>query len=140
MGEAIGVILVVLLLLAVLLAFFSGIFFVFFNMVESVYLVAFDRPIYVHFYPVRKELPLDEASFLEKEFSFYRNLSERQKKYFRHRVHRFIKRYKFIGRQGVEVSPPMKLKIAATWVMLTFGMRSYLPDIFDAILIYPDIF
>jgi len=140
MGEAIGVITVVLVLLAVLLLFFSGMFYMVFSIIESVYLVAFNKPIYVHFYPVRKELRHDETYILEKEFSFYRKLSEKQKRYFRHRVHSFVNQYKFVGRQGLEPTPAIRLKIAATWVMLTFGMRSYLPSIFEGIIIYPDVF
>jgi Mlc titration factor MtfA (ptsG expression regulator) len=135
-GDLIGI----LFLLAVLLLFISGGIFILFNIIESVVLVVFDRPIYVHFYPMRKELTTGEADFLEKEFAFYRTLTKSRKKYFRHRVQRFIKRYRFIGRQGLEVTPDMQLKIAGTWVMLTFGMRSYLPDIFDNIVIFPEIF
>jgi len=140
MGETVAIIFTALIVLASVLLLVTGTFYVIFNLIESVYLLAFNKPIYVHFYPVRKELRPDESHMLEKEFSFYKKLSERQKQYFRHRVHRFILQYKFIGRQGLEPTPDIALKIAATWVMLTFGMRSYLPKIFEAIIIYPDIF
>lgn len=38
------------------------------------------------------------------------------------------------------VTDEMKIKIAATSVMLTFGMRKYLYNVFDTILLYPEVY
>lgn len=107
---------------------------------ETLWVRVFGRPVYVHFYLVKKGLPADLEQMLQEEFSFYRNLPEKQKGYFRHRVHGFMNKYGFHGRDGVVVTPDMKAKVAATWVMLTFGMRYYLPNIFQHIIIFPDVY
>ncbi|MFD2601932.1 zinc-dependent peptidase [Flavobacterium suzhouense] len=125
-----------------LLAFIISVllYFIFGRIVEPTYIFLFNKPVYVHFYPFPKELSFSEKAVLEKNFRFYRNLSEQRKKYFRHRIHAFIDNYKFVGRGGLEVTEEMKVKIAATAIMLTFGMREYLPDLFEVIIVYPDVF
>ena len=125
------------LLLFIVSAFIS---FVFGSIVEPAYILAYNKPMYVHFYMFPKDVNDQGKTVLEKQFRFYRNLSEIRKKYFRHRVRAFIENYQFVGREGLEVTEEMKIKIAATDVMLTFGMRNYLPDLFEVIIIYPDIF
>jgi len=115
-------------------------YFIFGRIVEPTYIFLFNKPLYVHFYPFKKELPFNEKQVLKKHFGFYRNLSDDRKKFFRHRISTFIERYRFIGRGELEVTEEMKVKVAATAIMLTFGMREYLTDIFEVIIIYPDIF
>ena len=115
-------------------------YFIFGRIIEPTYILLFNKPVYVHFYPFRKEISFSEREVLEKHFQFYRKLSEQRKKYFRHRIHAFIENYRFVGREGLDVTEEMKVKIAATAVMLTFGMREYLPDLFEVIIIYPDVF
>lgn len=102
--------------------------------------MVYNRPIYVHLYLFPRQLETPYQALLHKEFRFYRNLPMHKKKYFEHRVYSFIENYNFIGREGLEVTIDMKLRIASTLVMLTFGMRKYLPDVFTTILIYPDAF
>lgn len=133
------IVLVLVLLIFVALIVYAVVF-ISGNVIESAWIIVFNRPLYVHFYPFPKELGMYEDELLRREFSFYRNLSEKHKKYFRHRVHRFIKRYKVFGRNELPVTPDMRIMLAATWVTLTFGMRRYLPTIFKAIIIYPDVF
>ncbi|AWH85023.1 hypothetical protein HYN59_07740 [Flavobacterium album] len=124
-----------------IICLFAGcIYFIFTYIIESAWMIVFNRPLYVHFYVFPKELSADSRKILEDNFSFYRNLSKKRKRFFRHRVNRFIKRYRFLGREGLQVTDEMQLKIAATWVMLTFGMRKYLTRVFRAIVVYPDIF
>ncbi|MHA3787721.1 zinc-dependent peptidase [Flavobacterium hauense] len=127
-------------LLFVILIALAFVYFIFRRIIEPTYILLFNKPVYVHFYPFPKELSLGEKAVLDKQFSFYRNLSERRKKYFRHRIRIFIDNYQFIGRHDIEVTEEMKVKIAATSVMLTFGMRDYLPSLFNVIIIYPDVF
>ena len=130
----------VIALLLVALLFLAFLFFILASAIESGYMIVFNRPIYVHLYLFPKELPVESHLLLEDSFRFYSNLSERRKKFFRHRVYRFMARYRFVGMDGLEVTDGMRLKIAATWVMLTFGMRKYLTSVFKTILIFPDIF
>lgn len=112
---------------------------IFKRIIEPAYMLIFNKPLYVHFYLFPKKLDESQKAILRRDFKFYRNLSLVRKGYFEHRVHQFINNYTFLGR-GLEVTEEMKIKIAATGVMLTFGMRSYLPSVFKGIIIYPDIF
>jgi len=68
---------------------------------------------------------------------FYDRLSSANKKYFEHRIVRFIEKHSFIGREGVEITEEMKLLISATAIKLTFGYRKYLFSMVDRIIIYP---
>jgi len=115
-------------------------YFIFGRIIEPAYILIFNKPIYVHFYLFPKDLAFEEKAVLEKQFRFYRNLSEKKKRFFRHRVHAFINNYQFAGRHGLEVTQEMKVKIASTAVMLTFGMREYIFDLFEVIVVYPDAF
>jgi Mlc titration factor MtfA (ptsG expression regulator) len=115
-------------------------YFIFGRIIEPVYILTFNKPLYVHFYLFPKELPFNEKDVLEKHFKFYSDLSERRKKFFRHRIKTFIETYQFVGREGLEVTEEMKVKIASTAIMLTFGIREYLSDLFKVIVIYPDVF
>lgn len=107
---------------------------------EPAYMLIFNKPVYVHFYPFPKKMDESGKAVLRAEFSFYRNLSPVRKAYFEHRVLSFIENYKFVGRNDLEVTRDMKLKVAATAIMLTFGMRRYLLTVFEGIIIYPDAF
>lgn len=114
--------------------------FVFNKIIEPAYILIFHKPMFVHFYLFPQKLSKTAQDVLQREFSFYKMLSASGKVYFQHRVSRFIKTYKFVGRDGLVVTDEMKVKIAATSVMLTFGMRKYLYDVFDTILIYPQVY
>lgn len=116
------------------------VFLMFLKFLESAYMLAYKKPPFVHFYPILKKMAPYGQFVLENEFRFYRELSVRHRSYFVHRVQNFIKHYKFIGREGLEVTDEMKIKVAATWVMLTFGLRKYKTEMFNVILLYPDIY
>ena len=83
------------------------------------------------------EMYAGKRAIISKNISFYNNLSPANKRYFEHRTLKFIDNYNFIGREGVVVNQKMKLLIASTAVMLTFGMRRYLFTPFANIIIYP---
>lgn len=104
---------------------------------EELYMRAFNKPIYVHFYPKKKELAPSQQQQLRDMLPFYNRLSERHKAYFRHRVARFIENHEFIGKEGFTITNEVRTKIAATAVMLTFGMRKYLFKAMDKIIVYP---
>ncbi|NDI97728.1 zinc-dependent peptidase [Flavobacterium sp. LaA7.5] len=127
----------IIFILILLVAFAAFIFGV---IIEPAYILLFNRPVYVHFYPVKKTITARDEFVLRQHFVFYQKLSPKRKSYFRHRVAAFINNYTFAGRDELEVTREMKLKIAATAVMLTFGMRKYLPNMFSVIVLYPDIF
>ncbi|RZJ63789.1 MAG: hypothetical protein EOO45_20175 [Flavobacterium sp.] len=114
--------------------------FLFRNLLEPFYILVFNRPIFVHFYPFPKHPDPAHVALLNNEFNFYRNLTPRRKGYFRHRVATFMVHYRFVGAGGLTVTDEMKVRIAAVSVMLTFGMRRYLYRVFSRIIIYPDVF
>jgi Mlc titration factor MtfA (ptsG expression regulator) len=49
----------------------------------------------------------------------------------------FINRYEFIGREDFLITDEVKVLISATSIMLTFGMRKYLFNVIDTIVVYP---
>ena len=51
-----------------------------------------------------------------------------------------LAKFNFIGRQGFNVTEEVKIRIAATYIMMTFGIRRYLVEVIDKIIIYPDIY
>lgn len=118
---------------------FAGLFL--YNVVvEPIYAFVFRKPVYVHFYVSPKKLPLSQLSILHSQFDFYKKLSRREKQYFEHRVAVFLKKYPFHGREGLVITSEMKVLIAATAIMLTFGLRSYLFDVIDKIIVFPDAY
>lgn len=107
-----------------------------FRVLEPVYLLLFNKPLYIHWYPFLKKLKSNQRQVLVNEFPFYNRLSTKRKIYFEHRVNEFIGNYRFIGKE-IAITEQMQMLIAGTYVMLTFGMRNYLVSLFDKIIIYP---
>jgi Mlc titration factor MtfA (ptsG expression regulator) len=107
-----------------------------FRVLEPAYVFLFNKPLYIHWYPFSKKLKLIQRQILVNDFPFYNRLSANSKIYFEHRVNAFMAKYEFVGKDIV-ISEQMKLLVAATYVMLTFGMRNYLVNLFDIIIIYP---
>ncbi|MFY7731331.1 MAG: zinc-dependent peptidase, partial [Flavobacterium sp.] len=140
MENSVGLIFLVVVTLSVvaLTVFLFG--YLFLDSLEYFWVRRFGRPPFVHFYLLKKDIPAPLKQVLHNDFSFYRNLSKKHKSYFRHRVNGFIKTYEFHSREGITITPEMKTKVAASWVMLTFGMRYYLPSIFEHIILYPDVY
>ncbi|MFE3870068.1 zinc-dependent peptidase [Flavobacterium sp. ZS1P70] len=110
-----------------------------FKVIEPAYLLLFNKPIYIHWYPFAKKLKLSQRQILVNDFPFYNRLSHERKAYFEHRVKEFIGNYSFIGKEIV-ITDQMQMLIAGTYVMLTFGMRNYLIRLFDKIIIYPSCY
>jgi Mlc titration factor MtfA (ptsG expression regulator) len=125
------------------LIFAIGIFlllsFCFTILIEPLYVLVFKKPIFIHWYPVKKKLNHTQREIVEREFSFYRKLSSKKKIYFEHRVKAFLQTYKFVG-NGMPITDDVKVMIAATYVMLTFGMRNYLIRFFNRIIVYPEAY
>jgi len=78
-----------------------------------------------------------QRRLIEKEMSFYTKLTNKEKCIFEHRVLRFINAHTFVGREDLLVTERMRLLIAATAVMITFGFKRYLLSRFETILVYP---
>lgn len=106
--------------------------------IEPIYVMFFNKPIYIHYYFRMRKLDTSQCVFLEKNCSFYNKLADREKEFFNHRVARFIRKYQFIGKDEFVVTEEVKLLLAAIFVMLTFGMRHYLINNFNKIIIYPE--
>ena len=124
----------------VVVAPFAVIFFTFaFYVAEIVYLRYFKKPLIVFANISFCELDKSQIQLLKDNFQFYNQLKPRYKRYFEHRVSKFISNYEFIGRD-IDVTDEMRVTISATYVMLTFGMREYLNPLFKTILIFPDIY
>lgn len=105
--------------------------------VEPLCVMVFNKPLYIHWYPFIKKLSLIHRDVLRKECAFYQGLSANRKVFFEHRTAVFIAKYQFFGKDNFVVTDQCKVLIAASYVMLTFGMRHYLINVFDKIIIYP---
>ncbi len=79
-----------------------------------------------------------QKAILHSEVLFYQKLTASQKVRFEKRVLSFINSKDFFGMHGLEVTKRMKLLIAATATMLTFGFPYHNYSSFNNILIYPD--
>lgn len=115
---------------------YSGMFFL--SLFDDISIYLFDKPLYIHLYFQTKDISAPNELVLQQQFQFYRELTSKQQIYFRHRVACFIAKYQFIPRDGFVVTEEVKTLIAATYVMLTFGIRKYLTDAFDKVIIYPN--
>lgn len=124
----------IFLLLIVAVLFFAIIF----TLLEHNFGLLTNKPFYVHFYILKKELTLSQKQILSQQFDFYKKLNEKRRLYFEHRVAVFLKKHQFIGKEDFQITDEVKVLIAATSTMLTFGMRSYLYKIIDKIIVYPN--
>ncbi|WP_164914205.1 zinc-dependent peptidase [Aquimarina sediminis] len=97
------------------------------------------KPYFIHFYPFPKELPLHLQVFLD-ENDFYNTLNKRRKKYFGHRAVRFLEETNFVSREGLMIDDFMRMQITIMITQLTFGMRHYLLEYLDTIILYPTSF
>lgn len=111
-----------------------------FKLIEMGYVLRNRRPFYVHFYVFLKKLNNNQRAILRNKFSFYNKLSERNKRYFEHRVASFMVDKDFISRGGFAITEEMRILISATAVMLTFGFRDFYIGLISKIIIYPTKF
>ncbi|MCD2257661.1 zinc-dependent peptidase [Psychroserpens sp. XSD401] len=130
--------------IVLLVIFFVGMFAVvfsrFYMFFEQRYASKYKRPFFVHFYLFKKRLDKEQRSILRRQFSFYQKLDDTEKERFEHRVATFINSKYFLGREDLVVTTEMKVLVAATSTMLTFGFRDYQIDLIDKIIIYPGTF
>lgn len=108
------------------------------SFLDDISIALFDRPLYIHLYFNKKQISDQEAFFLRQNFPFYQKLSPKHKRYFDHRLASFKEEYEIIPRQDFQMDKDVGTLIAGTYVMLTFGMRKYLVNSFDKIIVYPE--
>ena len=108
-----------------------------YRFIEKLYANLYKKPFYLNAILFKNRLSEYQIRLLEKEFDFYKKLDQKERAIFRHRIAAFIKKKNFISREGLVVNDDIKTLISATAVMLTFGFRDYLLDLFDKIIIYP---
>jgi len=111
-----------------------------FKMIEMGFVLKYKKPLYNHFYFTLKHLNEKQKVILQTQFSFYKKLENKEKLYFEHRVASFISDKDFIGRDGVIIDEEIKVLVAATAVMLTFGFRDFYIGLISKIIIYPKAF
>ncbi len=111
----------------------------FFQVFETIFIRNYKKPLVVFPNLAYRKLNPVQIQILLDNFHFYECLKPKYKNHFQHRVSVFINHYNFIG-NGIQITDEMKICIAATYVMLTFGMRQYLNPLFSRILIYPDVY
>lgn len=132
-----------LLLAFMLVLFFVTVVFfliVFFRFLEYFFGLFFYKPFFVHFCPFPKKISPEAHNFLNTNFPFYIGLSKKNKVFFEHRVACFLEKYEFVGREDFVITEKVKVHVAATLIMLSFGMREYLCEVFDKIIIYPSVY
>ncbi len=131
-GDYIGMLILITPLLSLFL-FFS------FYVIEIIYLRNYKKPLVVFANVNFYQLQESQKQILSQNFQFYKQLKPKYKRYFEHRIANFINTYEFVGRD-ISVTEEMKVTIAGTAIMLTFGMRDYLNPLFKRIIIFPDIY
>lgn len=133
-----NVLFVITLVIFLIIIAFSLKFFL--RFLEYLFGLFFGRPFFVHFCPFPKKISSESLLFLKTNFPFYMGLSDKKKVYFEHRVACFLEKYQFVSREDFKITEEVKVHVAATLIMLSFGMRKYLCEVFDKIIIYPSIY
>ncbi len=100
----------------------------------------FERTPFIHNVTRKKRLSALQKQILLEKVDFYQKLDENYQKHFEHRLAIFLRTYQFIGRDGFQVNAEVKILIASSYITLTFGKRKFITDVFDKIIVYPDIF
>jgi Mlc titration factor MtfA (ptsG expression regulator) len=134
-----GGILIALFFLLIVLTFAILFFYFFVNILDYFIAELIGHPLR---FPIRwktKKVSLHQSSLLHHYFSFYRRLPPKRKIEFEHRVAHFLEVYEINGRDFT-VTEDVRMLVSGTYVMLTFGFRDYLADVFERIIIYPEVY
>ncbi len=128
--------------LVLLTLFFVGMSLVvllrFYMFFEQRYALKYKKPFFLNTIVYSNELSREQLNILKNDFPFYNRLTGKDQILFQYRVSTFIVTKEFIGREGLNPSDEMKVLIASTAIMLTFGFRRYLIDIIETVIIYPE--
>ncbi|REE27469.1 hypothetical protein DFQ09_101300 [Winogradskyella pacifica] len=104
------------------------------------YASIYKKPLFAQRYFMLNNLSRAQYEILKNEHSFFRNLSRKDQLQFEHRVSKFIQTNTFVGKQDLVVTDEMKVTIAATATMLSFGFKKYQLDIVETVMIYPNAY
>lgn len=103
---------------------------------ETVYVKFYKKPFFVHFYPIQKKLSDNLQSFLDTN-DLYQKLDQKRKGYFEHRVAKFLDTTDFVAREGLILDDHKRMQVTMMVIQLTFGMRNYLLEYVETIILYP---
>ena len=117
----------------------TGFAFFLFRLFENIYGNTFNKPLFRH-YLVYKKLSETQIAILKEDFSFYNSLSKKHQLQFQHRVVSFISDKEYVAREELVVTERIKVLIAATGCMLSFGRKNYKYRLIEYVLIYPEEF
>lgn len=126
-------ILAMVLLLGVVVLYF------FFHILDYLLAVLIGRTLRLPFRINYKSLTPNQNALVRHYFSFYRRLSPGRQREFTHRVACFLERYTFHG-QDITINDEIRVLVAGTYVMLTFGFRDYLTSVFERVIVYPEVY
>jgi len=76
-------------------------------------------------------------SVLQTYRTWYHRLNETQQKLFVHRVKKFVKGKRFLGR-SVKVTDELKVLVSSAAVQISLGLKKYMLPHFKTIILYPD--
>jgi hypothetical protein len=79
-------------------------------------------------------------SILNNGYHYYGPLSERGKARFINRLVYILRSRRIVGKEGLEITPEIRIKACAALTQVTFGLEKYLLDSLHTILIYPESF
>lgn len=122
----------------ILSAFGIWVLFICFRFYEVWYSNRTDKVLYRDILVFRK-LSRKQKEILA-NFHFYSLVSSKEQRRLEHRVKVFLLETKFIGREQLVITEEMKILVAATAMMLTFGRKNYAYNYVDTVLIYPNAF
>ena len=109
-----------------LVLFFTGMFLVVFSRIwvfaEQQYAERFYRPFFRYPIIFPRNISDSAQDILEREFSFYNQLSSADQKYFRHRLSTIMSSIEFHTREDLELIETMPVLISSTIVMMTMGL------------------
>lgn len=136
--------LIIFLIVAVYLVSKFGVLTVIPIAILSFGLIVYNSKLSLLFYnflsTTSKNLTPDEVKILETKFRFYNRLPDFQKATFRYRVKHFLNIVIFESKATMTITLEMKVLVAASSTMLTFGMKKYIYRSLKRVIIFPDAY
>ena len=124
-----------------LVLFFTGMFLVVFSRIwvfaEQQYAERFYRPFFRYPIIFPRNISDSAQDILEREFTFYNQLSSADQKCFRHRLSTIMSSIEFHTKEDLELIETMPVLISSTIVMMTMGFRDYTLPNLERVVIYP---
>jgi MtfA peptidase len=108
-----------------------------FTFTEHLYGQFFYKPFFVHLYLDLKTLTPSQKYILQNQVPFFLLLKPKSQKHFEHRVATFLKTYAFVEKDSFKITDEVRILIASSSIILSFGMRNYLFSFIDTIIVYP---